>query len=155
MNESQSAQLAAIRERKYAAADIGTAREDIAALLNLLADAERERDEIARDSEVLLGSEWRRSVQAVNGDPEAAREHRIAALVADLAVANERLDHAKMRIREQTAATQEAYANHEADIRRHLAGIVEPPAILTDSTPFVSSMPAVPDGNTSTIVPRS
>lgn len=62
---------------------------DIDLLLALLADAERKADDYARDCEILLGAEWRRSVQATNGDPEAAREHRIAALVAELATATE------------------------------------------------------------------
>lgn len=39
-------------------------------------------------SNVLLGAEWKRSIEAVNGDPEKAREHRIATLVAELAEAN-------------------------------------------------------------------
>lgn len=67
---------------------------DIDLLLALLADAERKADDYARDCEILLGAEWRRSVQATNGDPEAAREHRIAALVAELATATERAERA-------------------------------------------------------------
>ncbi len=69
--------------------------DEIKRLKNLLADAERERDEVARDADILLGSEWRRSVQAVNGDPAAAREHRIAALVAELATATDRAEKAE------------------------------------------------------------
>ena len=52
-------------------------------------------------------------------------EQQVERLTAELAAANASIEHLRMRVREQTAATQEAYANHEADIRRHLEGIVE------------------------------
>ncbi len=74
----------------------GPRGETIDFLLALLADAERRADDDARDSEILLGAEWQRSVQATNGDPEAAREHRIAALVADLADAERERDTARL-----------------------------------------------------------
>lgn len=49
-----------------------------------MAEVAAERDRIQSDAAVLFGEEWRRSVQAVHGDPEKAREHRLAALVAEI-----------------------------------------------------------------------
>jgi hypothetical protein len=40
--------------------------------------------QLSADFDVLMGAEWQQSVKAVNGDPEAARQHRIGALLAQL-----------------------------------------------------------------------
>ncbi len=89
--------VAVMRARAQAEA----ARESYSRFTAELAAANARADAIERDSDILNGAEWRRSVEAVNGDPKAAREHRIAALVAELEEANARADGERARVADE------------------------------------------------------
>lgn len=92
---------------------------DIDALLAHIAAVTAERDE----AEANIGEVNQLLADTLSRTKIA--EQQVERLTADLAAANASIEHLRTRVREQTAATQEAYANHEADIRRHLEGIVE------------------------------